>query len=279
MNEASKIIQTAGLTINTKTGEVTNLLNHDLIRLSPVNIRVLETLINQAQQSVSRQQIFDTVWPNQTISDDALTRCISDLRAQLKPLATTNPLIDTIPKVGYRWSNAIDENAASPKDVINGSIKSPATTIKTALLIIITLMVFGWGLLLLIQLGAKPVNIPLAILPTKIVNQSALTNDFKKFNVVAELKQAIANRKDLQYLSEYALESHQGSPFPYFSHQFGVRWFIESQLSHQQNGSLLTLNLVDAKTALVTYSIQKNINSIDDIKEVCKEFMEFVTNL
>ncbi|MBY0573308.1 MAG: winged helix-turn-helix domain-containing protein, partial [Undibacterium sp.] len=73
------------------------------IRLGPINMQVLVVLLNQQGQVVSRNQLFEQVWKNQIVSDDTLTRCISDLRALLGHHQTHAPLIQTLPKRGYRW--------------------------------------------------------------------------------------------------------------------------------------------------------------------------------
>ncbi len=284
MSEGQNTYQSAGLLIDTKAGEVSSLHTNHMVRLSPVNMRVLTVLIDHAEHATSRHQLFDLVWPNQTVSDDALTRCISDLRSQLKPLTNTHPLIDTIPKVGYRWLSM-----ASKAKTIKSDAKAPQTKgnlipkIQWFVAGLLLLIVLGWALLALIHWWSKPLSVALVILPTHTIEHTTQTDAppaaINPNLVNVELKQAIAQYQDLQYLSQIAFQSHQGSPFPYFNHQFGVRWFIESQISHQQNGSLLTLNLVDAKTALVTYSMQKHIQSKDDITSLCQDFLHFIAHL
>ncbi len=69
------------------------------IRLGPVNMRVLVTLIKQQGKVVSRSELFDTVWENQFVSDDVLTRCISDLRALLAKHDTSQKWIETVPQM------------------------------------------------------------------------------------------------------------------------------------------------------------------------------------
>jgi DNA-binding winged helix-turn-helix (wHTH) protein len=243
-------------------------------------MRVMRVLIANAEQATSRQQLFDAVWPNQTVSDDALTRCISDLRSQLKPLTDQTPLIDTIPKVGYRWLFPVSEASAS-QSIDSDRDQTAKLFHKTKLFVsaVLILIVMGWGLLTLIHWWSKPISVPLAILPTQAIENNGHQSAVGPANVSIKLKQAISQYQDLQYLSQMALDSHQGSPFPYFNHQFGVRWFIESQLSSQQDSTTLTLNLVDAKTALVTYSDQRTVNSDKEVELMCEEFMSFIVTL
>ena len=247
--------------------------------MSPVNSRVLNVLVQKAGQAVSRQQLFDRVWPNQVVSDDALTRSISDLRSQLKTLSTADPLIKTIPKVGYRWKPALSNDG----QVLNDSKPSKTTfwsqNLKPMLIALVVLMLLLWGLLGWLYYGAQANTVPLIILPTAYSQDNQTTKIDNKIDVADCLKQAVMQHDDMQYLSSYALESHAGSPFPYYSHEFGVRWFIESQLSQTAEQRSLTLNLVDARTALVIYSQQHSFTQAEELRSHCDEFMNFVATL
>jgi adenylate cyclase len=63
---------------------------------------VLECLANAGGSVVSRNELFDTVWPGALVSDDALTQCIVELRKALGDTARDAKVIETIPKMGFR---------------------------------------------------------------------------------------------------------------------------------------------------------------------------------
>jgi DNA-binding winged helix-turn-helix (wHTH) protein len=83
------------------------------VRLGLVKMKVLEALIARAGDVVSRNDLFKAVWKNQVVSDDALTRCIADIRCELKALSGRDDWIETLPKRGYRWLGTAGE-AESP---------------------------------------------------------------------------------------------------------------------------------------------------------------------
>ena len=87
---------TANLIICPSHGQV--IIDKAVHRISPINMKVLMLLIKNQGQVVNRNQVFDSVWANQEVSDDTLTRCISDLRAQIG-----KDTIKTLPKRGYQW--------------------------------------------------------------------------------------------------------------------------------------------------------------------------------
>lgn len=71
------------------------------VRLEPKVMQVLLVLVSNAGHVVSRNAIFDQVWPNAIISDEALSRCIYQLRKHLRAGAQQPPFIKTIFKKGY----------------------------------------------------------------------------------------------------------------------------------------------------------------------------------
>jgi TolB-like protein len=53
---------------------------------------------------VSRNELFDTVWPGGEVSDDTLTKCVVELRKAFGETAKDSRVIETIPKMGFRLS-------------------------------------------------------------------------------------------------------------------------------------------------------------------------------
>ena len=73
-----------------------------VIRLEPKAMAVLQVLAQADGETVSRQAIMDTVWPNQDLTDDVLTSAISTLRRALGDDSKKSRFIQTLPKRGYR---------------------------------------------------------------------------------------------------------------------------------------------------------------------------------
>lgn len=72
------------------------------LHLEPKVMDVLVCLADNYGQTVSREELLRTVWPNTFVTDDALTRCISELRRVFEDHAHDPHTIETIPKRGYR---------------------------------------------------------------------------------------------------------------------------------------------------------------------------------
>lgn len=72
------------------------------MRVPPRAMEVLVCLAEQAGDVVSREALLEQVWGNVIVTEDALTRCIADLRKLFKEDAKEPRLIETIRMGGYR---------------------------------------------------------------------------------------------------------------------------------------------------------------------------------
>jgi TolB-like protein/DNA-binding winged helix-turn-helix (wHTH) protein len=76
--------------------------NGTTAHLEPKVMEVLLCLAAQPGDPVSKEQLLRTVWPDTFVSDDVLTRSISELRRVFADDAKDSRFIQTIPKRGYR---------------------------------------------------------------------------------------------------------------------------------------------------------------------------------
>ena len=90
-------------------------------RLEPKVMEVLVCLAEHAGDVVSRASLYEAVWGETVVTDQALTNCISELRHHLGDDRADPHYIQTVPKRGYRLvaplRPASDAGAADPGDV------------------------------------------------------------------------------------------------------------------------------------------------------------------
>lgn len=89
----------ADITINTRTDEVKRAETE--IKLSRIQLKILKLLIRQAPSIVSRQEVIESIWGDETPSSDALRSHIYGLRNALDKGFETSRL-ETIHGQGYR---------------------------------------------------------------------------------------------------------------------------------------------------------------------------------
>ncbi|MCU1270874.1 MAG: hypothetical protein JWN74_2168 [Acidobacteriaceae bacterium] len=76
--------------------------NGATIHIEPKVMEVLVCLAQRPGELLSKETLLHTVWPDTFVTDDVLTRCISELRRVFEDDAREPRVIQTIPKRGYR---------------------------------------------------------------------------------------------------------------------------------------------------------------------------------
>lgn len=82
------------------------------VKLTPKALAVLLVLVARAGQVVTKDELFQSVWLQTVVSDDALTTCILELRHALRDKAKQPRYIETVHRRGYRFIASL--SAAPP---------------------------------------------------------------------------------------------------------------------------------------------------------------------
>jgi TolB-like protein/DNA-binding winged helix-turn-helix (wHTH) protein/tetratricopeptide (TPR) repeat protein len=88
--------------------------NGRIARIEPKCMQVLVCLTNRSGEVVSKEELIRTVWADTFVTDEVLTRAISELRRAVSDDAKHPRLIETIPKIGYRIIAPVDPVTADP---------------------------------------------------------------------------------------------------------------------------------------------------------------------
>src|SRR5262245_55049207 len=70
-----------------------------VIELRPKSFDVLAYLVERAGKPAGKDEIMQAVWPHVTVTEDSLTRCVSDIRLALDD--SGQRIIKTLPRRGY----------------------------------------------------------------------------------------------------------------------------------------------------------------------------------
>src|SRR6516164_10145346 len=84
------------------------------VRLEPKVMEVLLCLAQHPGETLSKEQLFQAVWPNIVVTEDVLKRCIAELRRAFDDDAREPRIIETISKRGYRLVAPVTARSASP---------------------------------------------------------------------------------------------------------------------------------------------------------------------
>jgi len=86
----------------------------ELVPLVPKAVDTLHVLLERHGQVVDKADLMKLVWPDTTVEEVGLARNISLLRKALDDTSDQTPLIETIPRRGYRFAAPVSDDAPPP---------------------------------------------------------------------------------------------------------------------------------------------------------------------
>jgi TolB-like protein len=122
----------------------------------------------------------------------------------------------------------------------------------------------------------KPNQIRVAILPIRFKSndQAELAS-----NLEGVIKDSIIKSEKLKLLSTSAINNYSDKPFPNLNIEYSIRWIVEGQIDNYSDTTKLTLSLVDARTALVVYSVISDNNSATEtLVYMSQKFIQKIPN-
>jgi TolB-like protein/tetratricopeptide (TPR) repeat protein len=110
------------LTVDTNTGSVVR--GNKTLSLSPITFRLLTALARRAPNFVSRQELLETVWPDEFVNDEALSQRVRVLREALGDLSVNPQYVVALRGWGYRLVAPVERIEARAASA--GAIRSLA---------------------------------------------------------------------------------------------------------------------------------------------------------
>ena len=133
--------------VDVDRAELTDRSTGGHVHLEPRFVQVLQILMDQNGQTVSRETLVEAVWGNYGGGDEALTQAISHLRKHLED--ADQQVIQTVPKKGYRLEAQLSE----PPDERSGAVIPPFSVLIMLLMVIL-------GIYLAIRYYDQPADAP-----------------------------------------------------------------------------------------------------------------------
>ena len=91
----------------------------ELVPLPPKPFAVLATLVAQAGRVVTKEALFEAVWPETAVTEGVLKGCIGQIRRALGERGATPRYIATVHRRGYRF--------IAPVTPVEGPVEAPAS--------------------------------------------------------------------------------------------------------------------------------------------------------
>ena len=108
--ETRRIYQFEGVTLDLETMRLRR--DGQDVALEPKSFYLLEFLILHRGRVVTKEEIFRAIWKDVVVTDNALTRAITQIRKALNDDSRNPRFIETVPTVGYRFLAALASSAA-----------------------------------------------------------------------------------------------------------------------------------------------------------------------
>jgi DNA-binding winged helix-turn-helix (wHTH) protein len=118
MSDSATVLRFDSFELDTGSGELRR--HGDRIKLPPQPFRVLELLVRRSGETLTRDEIREHVWCNDTFVDfeQGLNFCIRQIRDALGDTAFAPRFIETLPRRGYRFLLPVETSApVEPKAV------------------------------------------------------------------------------------------------------------------------------------------------------------------
>lgn len=129
--------------LDSQSGELRK--NGLAIRIGSREAQVLIALVENAGELVSRNDLRQRLWPNDTFVefDNGLNNAISRLRGALADTAESPRFVQTVPRQGYRFSAPITRRTARPKPQFKLS-GWRRIAVATGVALIVLMLVSSW---------------------------------------------------------------------------------------------------------------------------------------
>jgi TolB-like protein len=173
---------------------------------------VLLCLAEHPGETLSKEQLFQAVWPNTVVTEDVLKRCVAELRRAFNDDARNPGIIETISKRGYR---------------LIASVTIPTTAVTPA--------------------AEAPVSDSIAVLP--FINMSAdPENEYFADGITEEIIDALAQIQELHVVGRSSAFSFKGKHIDLriVGKQLNVRTVLEGSVRRAGNQLRITAQLVNA---------------------------------
>ena len=93
------------------------------LHLRHKTFQVLLYLLEQRHRLVTKEELWQSIWEGTAVTDDALTKCVADIRKALGDDARQQRFLKTVSKSGYRFVGPVEElNLQSALSVIETEV-------------------------------------------------------------------------------------------------------------------------------------------------------------
>ena len=208
--------------------------------VKPKTMAVLQCLANARGGVVTRDELFEAVWPNIAVSDDVLTQSIVELRKAVGDSPQAPTFIETVPRVGFRLIPAISDT------------KEPARrfTGRRWVALVAVFAMLGLALFAYIQQTSQVPSVrTIAVLPLDSLSDDPDQAFFAR-GITDLLTTELSQIVGLGVISRTSADNYGDSDksLPQIGSELGADALIEGTVQADDDEVLINLQLIDARS-------------------------------
>ena len=240
--------------VDLQTGEVRKAGMRQKLVGHPV--KVLQALLERPHEIVTREELRQRLWPENTFVDYdlALRKAVNRLREVLGDSTESPRFIETIPRSGYRFIGAVEATQPEPVPSTAATPKNNSVPWKVviALLAVATILVAVNTGKLRTRIFAKS-NAPeirsIAVLPLDNLSKDP-GQDYFSDGVTDALTTELAQIGALRVISRTSALHFKGTreTLPEIGHELNVDAIVEGSVTRSENRVRITAQLIDTRT-------------------------------
>ena len=215
------------------------------VALRAKSLDVLIYLVRSSGRLVSKKELLDEIWPDVTVSDESLERCISDIRAALSD--HDRKILKTVARRGYILAVDVETQATDQPLPRKRNLQTYGALGVFVALVLIALVSFWKPQVEQVQL--------LAVLP--IQNASGQPEqDYFSEGVTEELAATFTRLRTIGVVATGSSEKFKGSneSFQTIGQRLGAAFLLTGSMHQRSQNIALTLQLIQANTGAQIWS-------------------------
>ena len=221
----------------------------EIVHIHPKPMAVLECLAAAKGEVLKRDEVFDTVWPDVIVSDDALAQCVVELRKAFGDSARDAKIIRTIPKVGFCLIPPVMA-LTEAKPASGDRLRLIVFGILAAVVAIVVLYQFVMvDEESVTSLTEKENRASIAVLP--FVNRSVQPEDeYFSDGIHDELLSRLARISGLRVVSRTSVNQYRDTDksMPEIAGELSVNTILEGSVQRAGNQVRINVQLIDARS-------------------------------
>ena len=240
------------------------------VALRPKSFDVLEYLVTHAGRVVSKDELLSAIWPNVVVTEDSLTRCISEVRAALGD--STQRVIKTVTRRGYIFAEPVTTldpprlpgqppTALAPAVVPLGRPLAYWRALAGAVLLLIGL-ILTYGLTR--DRGPAVPRLSMVVLPFANLGADP-TQDYIADVITNDLTIALSRLRGATVIAPGSAFTFKGAMIEpqQLGSQLGVRYAVQGSVLRNEGQLRISARLIDIQNPTPLWSDQFDVPRAD----------------